>query len=149
MESKVSPQGVTLVPTVIGLMADTKADSNNHSTTEEKELRIDTSNSATEEIKSTYDQQENHTVENLMFQFHMGSELIENLVMEEVVHEEEHKKKQVLSNHVSFLLTKFLVMFQRYDLYLLGSHVLALFRGCISTCIYSTQVSSSLLPAKF
>ena len=69
--------------------------------------------------------------------------------MEEVVHEEEHKKKQVLSNHVSFLLTKFLVMFQRYDLYLLGSHVLALFRGCRSTCIYSAQVSSSLLPAKF
>ena len=66
MDSKVSPQGVTLVPTVIGLMANTKADSENHSTTEEKELRIDTSISAIEEIKSTYDRQENHTVKNLM-----------------------------------------------------------------------------------
>ena len=66
MDSKVSPQGVRLVPTVIGLMADTKADSKNHSTAEEKELRIDTGNSATKEIKSTSDPQENHTVTNLM-----------------------------------------------------------------------------------
>ena len=57
MDSKVSPQGVTLVPTVIGLMVDTKADSENHSTAEEKELRIDTSSSAIEEIKSTSDPQ--------------------------------------------------------------------------------------------
>ena len=55
MDSKVSPQGVTLVPTVIGFMADTKAYSENHSTAEEKELRIDTSSFATEDIKSTSD----------------------------------------------------------------------------------------------
>ena len=55
MESKVSPQGVTLVPIVIGLMANTKDDSENHSTTEEKELRIDTTSYAIEEIKNTSD----------------------------------------------------------------------------------------------
>ena len=66
MESKVSPQGVTLVPIVIGLMADTKHDSENHPTVKEKELRIHTSISAIEEIKSTYDRQENHIVKNLM-----------------------------------------------------------------------------------
>ena len=49
----------------------------------------------------------------------------------------------------SFLLTMFSVMVQMYLLYLLGSHVIALFRGCRSTCIYSAQVSSNLLPAKF
>ena len=135
-------------------MVDTKADSKNHSTAEEKELRIDTDSSATKEIKSTSDPQENHTVANFNGPMHVDIELIENLVMEEVVHEEEHKKRQVLSNHFSFLffsflLTKFSVMFQRYSLYLLGSHVLELFRGCRSTCIYSSQVSSSMLPAKF
>ena len=66
MESKVSPQGVTLVPIVIGLMADTKHDSENHPTVKEKELRIRTSIFAIEEIKRTYDRQENHIVKNLM-----------------------------------------------------------------------------------
>ena len=66
MDLKVSPQGVTLAPIVIGLMDDTKVDSENHLTIEEKELRIDTSSSATKEIKSTYDRQENHIVANLM-----------------------------------------------------------------------------------
>ena len=80
---------------------------------------------------------------------HVDSELTENLVMEEVVHEEENKKRQVISNHFYFLLTKFSVMVQRYSMYLLGSHVLELFRGCRSTCIYSSQISSKLLPAKF
>ena len=65
MESKVSPQGVTLVPIVIGLMANTKNDSKNHPIVEEKELRIDTSSSAIEDIKITPDRQENHTVANL------------------------------------------------------------------------------------
>ena len=51
---------------MIGLMADTKADSENHSTAKEKELRIETDSSATKEIKSTSDQQENHTVTNLI-----------------------------------------------------------------------------------
>ena len=64
--SKVSPQGVTLVPIVIGLMADTKHDSENHPTIKEKDLRIHTSISAIEDIKSTYDRQENHTIKNLM-----------------------------------------------------------------------------------
>ena len=36
MDSKVSPQGVTLVPTVIGLMADTKTDSEDHLIAKEK-----------------------------------------------------------------------------------------------------------------
>ena len=40
-------------------------------------------------------------------------------------------------------------MVQRYSLYLLGSHVLALFRWCKSTCIYSAQVSSIMFPTKF
>ena len=107
MDSKVSPQGVTLVPIVIGLMANTKDDSENHSTVEEKELRIDTSSSTTEEIKSTFDPQENHTVANFNGPMHVDSELTENLVMEEVVHEEEHKKRQVLFNHFSFLFFSF------------------------------------------
>ena len=47
-------------------MADTKHDSKNHPTVKEKELRIHTRIFAIEEIKSTYDQQENHTVKNLM-----------------------------------------------------------------------------------
>ena len=106
MDSKVSPQGLTLVPTVIGLMDNTKADSENHSTAEEKELRIDTSSSATHEIKRTSDPQENHTVANFNGPMHVDSELTENLVMEEVVHEEEHKKRQVL-NHFLFLFFSF------------------------------------------
>ena len=107
MDLKVIPQGVTLVPTVIGLMADTKSDSKNHSTSEEKELRIDTIISALEEIKSTSDPQENHTVANFNGPMHVDSELTKNLVMEEVVHEEEHKKRQVLSNHIYFLFFSF------------------------------------------
>ena len=107
MEPKISPQGVTLVPIVIGLMANTKYDSENHPTVEEKELRIDTSSSATEEIKRTFDPQENHTVANFNGPMHVDSELTENLVMEEAVHEEEHKKRQVLSNNFSFLFFYF------------------------------------------
>ena len=68
MESKVIPQGVTLVPIVIGLMADTKHDSENHPTVKEKELRVHTSISTIEEIKRTSDPQENCIVANLMVQ---------------------------------------------------------------------------------
>ena len=107
MDLKVSPQGVTLVPTMIGLMADTKADSENNSTTKEKKLKIDTTSSATEEIKSTSDPQENHTVANFNGPMHVDSEITKNLVMEEAVHVEEHKKRQVLSNHFSFLFFSF------------------------------------------
>ena len=103
MDLKVSPQGVTLVPIVIGLMANTKDDSENHSTAEEKELRIDNNSSTIEEIKSTSDPQENHTVANFNGPIHVDSELTENLVMEEFVHEEEHKKRKVLSNHFAIL----------------------------------------------
>ena len=107
MDSKVNPQGATLIPTMIGLMANTKANSENHSTAEEKELRIDTSSFSTDDIKSTFDPQENHTVANFNGPMHVDSGLTENLVMEEVVHEEEHKKRQVLSNHFSFLFFSF------------------------------------------
>ena len=107
MDLKVSPQGVTLVPTVIGLMANTKYDSEDHSTTKEKELRIDTSIFAIEEIKSASDPQENHIVANFNGPMHVDSELTKKLVMEEAVHEEENKKKQVLSNHFSFLFFSF------------------------------------------
>ena len=103
MDLKVIPQGVTLVPTAVGLMADTKPDSENHSISQEKELRIDTSSSAIDEIKSTSYPQENHTVANCNGPMPVDSELTENLVMEEAIHEEEHKKRQVLSNHFSFL----------------------------------------------
>lgn len=97
MELKVSPRGVTLVPAVIGLMAaspDIKADSENPATAKEKELRMDTSSSASEEIKSTCDPQENLTVAKFYGPMHVDSELTENLVMEETVHEEEHKRRQ-------------------------------------------------------
>lgn len=96
IESKLSPQGGTLVPAVIGLMAaspDIKADLENPVTAEEIELRLDTSVSASEEVKSTCDPQENLTVANFDGPMHVDSELTENPVMEEAIHEEEHKRR--------------------------------------------------------
>lgn len=99
IESKLSPQGVTLVPAVIGLMAvspDIKADLENPVTAEEKELRMDTSISASEDVKSTYDPQENLTVANFDGPMHVDSELTKNPVMEEAIHEEEHKRRPLI-----------------------------------------------------
>ena len=87
MDLKVSPQGLELFPPMIGLIVDTKANSENHATTEEKELRIDTDSSTSEETKKTSDPQENLIVINFDGSMHLDNELIGNLVMEEIVHE--------------------------------------------------------------
>lgn len=123
IESKLSPQGVTLVPAVIGLMAvspDIKADLENPVTAEEKEVKMDTSISASEDVKSTCDPQENLTVANFDGPMHVDSELTKNPVMEEAIHEEEHKRRQALSNHFYFyffLLNYVSVRVQRYALH--------------------------------
>ena len=41
-------------------------------------------------------------VSNFDAPMHVDNELTENLIMEEVVHEEEHKRPQVMSNHFYF-----------------------------------------------